>query len=555
MLRRALGLFLCAASASDVEHVLLVVVDDLGHSDLGFTGSEIRTPHIDALAADGVVLENFYVQRACSPTRAALLTGRYNIRYGFQSGVLEDNVNYSLPLTEALLPQVLKANAPAIGPVRAHMVGKWHLGYFTWAHTPTFRGFDSYYGYYSGAADYFTHAGTCGGFDLHDENAPSCGPGCSRDAWEAVGAYSTHLFAARAVERIAAHDAAAAKLLLYAPFQAVHEPRQVPERYTRGYAFPSVQGTDARTTFAGMLACLDEAVGNITRALDAKGMLASTLVWLQTDNGAATPACGGWTGAQNWPLRGGKCTAWEGGLRGTALVWADAIDADRRGARERALMHTVDVLPTLVAALGGAPAARGPSPPLDGVSQWAVIARGAPPARDTALLEADPYASPFSNRPPGFVCYGDQHATPYYALPAARARSGMKLRPPPSPLRYYALRRGRWKLLLGDPGDDGGDPPGIGNGWWCAGPPCPASHNNSESVGGPFAAESVMLFDLEADANETTDVSALHADVVANLTALIAQFNASAVDSSGECLPADPAQAPELHNGTCTPWG
>ena len=87
------------------------------------------------------------------------------------------------------------------------------------------------------------------------------------------------------------------------------------------------------------------------------------------------------------------------------------------------------------------------------------------------------------------------------------------------------------------------------------GPPCPASHNNSESVGGPFAAESVMLFDLEADANETTDVSALHADVVANLTALIAQFNASAVDSSGECLPADPAQAPELHNGTCTPWG
>ena len=97
-----------------------------------------RTPQ----ANSGVKLGNFYVQRACSPTRAALLTGRYNIRYGFQSGVLTDHNNYSLPLTETLLPQFVQRTRAA----KAHAVGKWHLGYHRWEHTPTFRGFDSYLG-------------------------------------------------------------------------------------------------------------------------------------------------------------------------------------------------------------------------------------------------------------------------------------------------------------------------------------------------------------------------------------------------------------------------
>ena len=201
------------AAQTKPRHLVLIVADDLGYADLGYTGSEIRTPNIDGLANSGVdmftelqppyvrgtrtsrlravrtrgagqlapgatpasllrlwyghrpctrgdtpkavcrvpctpqansgvKLGNFYVQRACSPTRAALLTGRYNIRYGFQSGVLTDHNNYSLPLTETLLPQFVQRTRAA----KAHAVGKWHLGYHRWEHTPTFRGFDSYLG-------------------------------------------------------------------------------------------------------------------------------------------------------------------------------------------------------------------------------------------------------------------------------------------------------------------------------------------------------------------------------------------------------------------------
>ena len=112
---------LLAAASATPKHVLLIVVDDLGSADLGFTGSQIATPNIDAMAASGVRLGSFYVQRACSPTRAALMTGRYNLRYGFQSGVLEDNDGYALGLNETLLPAFVKATTRA----KAHMVGKW----------------------------------------------------------------------------------------------------------------------------------------------------------------------------------------------------------------------------------------------------------------------------------------------------------------------------------------------------------------------------------------------------------------------------------------------
>ena len=133
------------------------------------------------------------------------------------------------------------------------------------------------------------------------------------------------------------------------------------------------------------------------------------------------------------------------------------------------------------------------------------------------------------------TCGGDQHATPYYAL---RWRS--------------------FKLIIGDPGDDGGCGngvlKGVGNGWWGTGPPCPAGYNNSQHLGGPFPAATVQLFDLERDPAEATDVSAAFPEVVANLTRLVATYNASAVDPSGVCAPADPRQDPALHGGACLPW-
>ncbi|KAL1504270.1 hypothetical protein AB1Y20_010679 [Prymnesium parvum] len=510
------------------KHVVLIVADDLGYADLGYTGSNISTPHIDRLAADGVKLSNFYVQRACSPSRAALLTGRYNIRYGFQSGVLTDRNNYSLPLEETLLPQFVRRSVPSA----CHMVGKWHLGYQRWEHTPTFRGFDSFLGYYSGDEDYFAHTGDCGGFDLHDERSARCGPNCSRHMWEAQGVYSTHLFTSRAVSIIEAHDPVKeGSLFLYLPYQAVHVPDQVPAAYMAPYHFDKVEGTDARNIFAGMLSCLDEGVGNVTRALERNRMINETLFWFQTDNGAATPACGGWTGGQNWPFRGGKCTAWEGGLRGVAFVSGAGVQR-MRGTTARGIMHTVDVLPTLIAALGGdAAALAAPGFELDGVNQWPMLSRGAAGRRDTVLLEADPLASPWSNRAPDMICSGDEHATP-----------------------YYALRQHRWKLLLGDPGADDNVHPSIGNGVWCTGPPCPAAHNNSATVAGPWPVHHVMLFDLEADPTESINLAHEYPALVSRLTQLLVEFNSSAVDSRGTCAPNESKQQPSAHNGTCTPW-
>lgn len=152
-------------------------------------------------------------------------------------------------------------------------------------------------------------------------------------------------------------------------------------------------------------------------------------------------------------------------------------------------------------------------------------------AGQAALLEADPFSSPLSNQPPRFVCSGDEHATP-----------------------YYAVRQGRWKLLIGDPGADDNVHPSIGNGLWCTGPPCPATHNNSATAAGPWPADSVMLFDLDADVTESTNLATAHPDIVSELTAIIKQLNASASDSRGVCAPSEAQQSPTLHNGTCTPW-
>ena len=130
-----MGTFCCAANAAPRPHILFILVDDLGYGDLGYTGSDIKTPRIDALATNGTVLRRYYVMPSCTPTRAALQTGRYTVRYGLQDGTIPNNKPYGLNLTEKLLPEYLKELGYA-----THAIGKWHLGLYQWAYTPTFRG-------------------------------------------------------------------------------------------------------------------------------------------------------------------------------------------------------------------------------------------------------------------------------------------------------------------------------------------------------------------------------------------------------------------------------
>jgi arylsulfatase A-like enzyme len=336
-------------------HVVFLLADDLGWGDVGFHGGEIATPQIDALAREGARLEQLYAQPLCTPTRAALLTGRYPTRYGLQRGVVRPWARYGLPLDERLLSQALAE----VGYATA-ITGKWHLGHFARAYLPTRRGFERQYGPYNGAIDSYTHERD-GGLDWHRDDAALREPG-----------HATDLIAREAARIIAAHDPKR-PLVLYVPFTAVHAPYQADARHAEPYAhFPA-----ERRRYAGMLAALDEAIGRILAALEAKGLRDDTLIVFCSDNGGPAPG----VITSNGPLRGGKGTFYEGGVRVPAIaVWKGRIEPGRVVASP---LHMVDWYPTL---LGLAGASLEQPHPLDGRDAWPAISRGAPSPHEEILL-------------------------------------------------------------------------------------------------------------------------------------------------------------------------
>ncbi len=333
-------------------HVVFFLADDLGWADVGWHGNQMRTPQLDKLAHAGARLEQFYVQPVCSPTRAAFLTGRYPMRHGLQVGVVRPWAQYGLPLKEA-------------GYFTA-LVGKWHLGHHQRAYLPTRRGFDHQYGHYNGALDYFTHVRD-GGFDWHRNDAVCRDEG-----------YTTHLLAREAVRLVERHDAGK-PLFLYLAFNAVHAPHQVPEKYKAPFA----RLKEPRRTYAGMLAAMDEAVGQVVAAIDKKGMRKDTLFLFSSDNGGPQPG----KVTDNGPLRGAKATIYEGGVRVPAFAtWEGRI---KPGTVVEEPLHIVDFYPTLMALAGGKP---GQKLSLDGKDAWATIAEGKPSPRREILINAAPNA-------------------------------------------------------------------------------------------------------------------------------------------------------------------
>ena len=361
----ALCVALIGASAGAAEepgprpNVVLIVADDLGWADVGWHGKEIKTPHLDRLAAAGAKLEQFYVQPVCSPTRAALMTGRYPMRHGLQVGVVRPWAQYGLPLEERTLPQALKEAG-----YETAIVGKWHLGHFRPEYLPTRRGFDHQYGHYNGALDYFTHIRD-GGHDWHRDDRESRDEG-----------YSTHLIARESVRIVAEHDRSR-PLFLYVPFNAVHAPHQVPARYKEPYS-----GLDEpRRTYAGMVAAMDEAVGQIVAAIDQKGMRRDTLFLFSSDNGGPAPG----RVTSNGPLRGRKGTLYEGGVRVPAFAtWEGRIKA---GSVVNAPLHAVDWYPTLLKLAG---VSLDQKLPLDGRDAWPAIAEGKATPHEEILLNTAP---------------------------------------------------------------------------------------------------------------------------------------------------------------------
>jgi arylsulfatase A-like enzyme len=349
-----------AAEPAQKPNMVFILADDMGRHDCGFMGGmHIKTPHLDKLAAAGTKLDAFYVQPVCSPTRAAFMTGRYPMRHGLQVGVVRPWAQYGLPLDERTLPQALKE----AGYTTA-ITGKWHLGHFAPEYLPTRRGFDHQYGHYNGALDYFTHDRD-GGFDWH-RNDKEC-----RD-----DGYATHLIAREAVKFV--EDTAGKKpFFLYVPFNAVHSPHQVPDKYMEPYG--NLKGE--RRKYAGMLAAMDEAVGQIVTAVEKAGVRGDTLFIFSSDNGGPRPG----VVTDNGKFRAGKGTLYEGGVRVAAFAtWDGKIKA---GTTVSEPLHAVDLYPTLLRLTG---AMGEQKHQLDGKDAWATIAEGKPTPHEAILINTTP---------------------------------------------------------------------------------------------------------------------------------------------------------------------
>ncbi|MBI1748885.1 MAG: arylsulfatase [Acidobacteria bacterium] len=348
-------------AAKRTPNIVFFLADDLGWKDVGYHGSEIQTPNIDRMAARGVRLEQMYAMPLCTPTRACLMTGRYPMRMGLQTYVILPWDRYGLPLEERTLPEALKAAG-----YRTGITGKWHLGHFDPAYLPTRRGFDHQYGLYLGMVDYYTHANVLGGLDWHRNGRALREEG-----------YSTDLIAREAVRLLEGHHMAQ-PLFLYVAFNAPHLPLQAPREYVDRYQH--IQDTNRRT-YAAMVTCMDNAIGQVLAALDKRKMTDNTLVIFSSDNGGSTNQ----SAADNGRLRGGKLTLYEGGMRVPAwVVWPGKL---KSGLVNQPL-HVVDWYPTLLRLAG---ASLQQPRPLDGKDIWPTIAEGKPSPHEEILLnyEAD----------------------------------------------------------------------------------------------------------------------------------------------------------------------
>ena len=347
-----------AKKSTDKPNIVFILADDLGFKDVGYHGGSIKTPNIDKLASEGVRLEQFYVQPVCSPTRSSLITGRYPMRYGLQVGVVRPWAQYGLALEERTLAQALKE----AGYTTA-ICGKWHLGHLDSKYLPTARGFDHQYGHYNGAINYFTHIRDKA-LDWHRDDKPLREEG-----------YATDLLADESVRLVEQNDLSR-PLFLYVPFNAVHSPFQAPEPYIDMYK--NIKAKNKRI-YAGMVTCMDDAVGRIISALDKRGIRRNTLIIFCSDNGGVDGV------ADNGPLRGHKAQLYEGGVRVPATAtWTGVLKA---GSIVRQPLHIVDMYPTLIKLAGGS---LEQSLPLDGKDAWPTIAEGKPSPHDEILLNVTP---------------------------------------------------------------------------------------------------------------------------------------------------------------------
>ena len=350
------------AGTSQRPNVVLIITDDVGYGDIGSYGSpDIKTPHLDRLASEGVRLTDFYAAPQCTPTRAALISGRYQQRVKMERAMGSAGawLDTGLTATGRSLPQLLKNNG-----YRTGLVGKWHLGYKP-EFGPNAHGFDYFFGFLSGYIDFYTHVRADGQHDLFENTAPVHEDG-----------YMTDLITARALRFI--EQRGAAPFFLNVSYNAAHWPYQVPDHFSKSANNAAFQGpADAvpatRKDYAAMLERADAGVGQIVQKLAALGLTQNTLVIFTNDNG------GEWL-SRNAPLFHRKDTLWEGGIRvPTIFRWPGRIPAGQTSAQAGI---TMDLTASILAATNTQVAGEAR---LEGVNLLPIL-EGRAPAVDRTLF-------------------------------------------------------------------------------------------------------------------------------------------------------------------------
>jgi arylsulfatase A-like enzyme/pimeloyl-ACP methyl ester carboxylesterase len=328
----AFGLLCVGGDSADAQqkrpNILVIVSDDMGYADIGIHGSrDIRTPFIDALANGGIRFTDAYVTGPyCAPTRAGLLTGRYQQRFGHEFNTpLADDVG--LPLDQVTMADRLKAAG-----YRTALIGKWHLGSAQRFH-PMNRGFDEFFGFLGGAHSYLS-AETESNNSLLDGRTPV------RDT-----PYLTDAFADRAVDFIRRNGSQ--PFFLYLAFNAVHTPMHATEKYLSRFQY--ITNPDRRT-YAAMLSAMDDGIGRVMEALRTAKLDENTLVVFFSDNGGPTMEGTSVNASSNAPLRGSKRQTYEGGVRVPLIIrWKGRLP---EGKVEGRPVIQLDVMPTALAAAG-----------------------------------------------------------------------------------------------------------------------------------------------------------------------------------------------------------
>jgi arylsulfatase A-like enzyme len=349
-----------ATGATERPNIVLVMTDDAGYGDLGSYGApDVRTPHIDRLARDGVRLTDFYANGAtCTPTRTALISGRYQQRLELEAplGVLgEKDWGRGLAPTGRSLPRLLKNNDYATA-----LIGKWHLGWKD-EFSPTAHGFDYFFGFKSGYTDYYQH--TAGG------DSPLKADLFENDRSVEVPGYMTDLITERSVQFI--QQNANRPFFIDVAYNAPHWPYQRPDqpstaRDNARHLGPFDEPTNTRADYVAMMERVDRGVGRIVEVLDKLGLRQNTIFIFTNDNG------GEWL-SRGAPLSHHKGTVWEGGIRVPAIFrWPGRIPA---GQVSDQVGITMDLTATILAATGTpVPSQAG----LEGMNLMPVLERRAP---------------------------------------------------------------------------------------------------------------------------------------------------------------------------------